>query len=54
MSYILSFKRKGTVTPPLSDLVSLGILTQQVSEFKDTDIGTTVLIPYNDPTGKFY
>ena len=52
MSYILGFKRKGTVTPPLSDLVELGILPKQISEFTNADIGTEVLIPYNDPTGK--
>ena len=54
--FILSHKRKKSESSggsgSLSDLVSLGILTQQVSEFKNTDIGTTVLIPYNDPTGK--
>ena len=55
-SFIMAHKRKKSESSggsgSLSDLVSLGILTQQVSEFKDTDIGTTVLIPYNDPTGK--
>lgn len=52
MSYILSFKRKGTVTPPLSDLVALGILPKQISEFTNADIGTEVSIPYTDSTGK--
>ena len=55
-SFIMAHKRKKSESSggsgSLSDLVSLGILTQQVSEFKNTDIGTTVLIPYNDPTGK--
>lgn len=37
MSYILSFKRKGTVTPPLSDLVALGILPKQISEFTNAE-----------------
>ena len=37
MSYILSFKRKGTVTPPLSDLVELGILPKQISEFTNAE-----------------
>ena len=59
--FILSFKRKGTIppvtpdqpeTPSGSDLVSLGILTKPIAEFSNSDIGTTVLIPYNDPTGK--
>ena len=56
--FILSFKRKGTITPEHpetpsgSDLVSLGILTKPIAEFSNSDIGTTVLIPYNDPTGK--
>ena len=55
--FILSHKRKksessGGAGPLLSDLVSLGILTKQVSEFSNSDIGTTVLIPYTDPTGK--
>lgn len=51
MSYILSFKRKGTVTPPLSDLVALGILPKQISEFTNDDIGTEVSIPYTDASG---
>ena len=59
--FILSFKRKGTIppvtpdqpeTPSESDLVELGILTKQISEFTNEDIGTTVLIPYNDESGK--
>ena len=56
-SFIMAHKRKksessGGAGPLLSDLVSLGILTKQVSEFSNSDIGTTVLIPYTDPTGK--
>lgn len=50
--FVLAFKRKGTVTPPLSDLVALGILSKPISEFTNSDIGTTVLIPYTDSTGK--
>lgn len=53
--FILGFIKKGTVTPDQpsgSDLVSLGILPKQISEFSDSDIGTTVFIPYTDPTGK--
>ena len=47
MSYILSFKRKGTIppvtpdqpeTPSESDLVALGILPKQISEFTNEDI----------------
>ena len=56
-SFIMAHKRKkskssGGSWPLLSDLVSLGILTKQVSEFSNSDIGTTVLIPYTDSTGK--
>lgn len=50
--FILSFKRKGTVTPSGSDLVELGILPKQISEFTNADIGTEVSIPYTDSTGK--
>ena len=51
MSYILAFKRKGTETPSGSDLVALGILPKQVSEFTNSDIGTEVSIPYTDARG---
>ena len=51
MSYILSFKRKGTVTPSESDLVALGILPKQISEFTNADIGTEISIPYTDAGG---
>ena len=47
--FLLSFRRQGTggiVTP--SDLVELGILTKQISEFSNDDIGTEVSIPYNN------
>ena len=47
--FLLSFRRQGTggiVTP--SDLVELGILTKQISEFSNADIGTEVSIPYNN------
>ena len=50
--FVLAFKRKGTVTPSESDLVELGILPKQISEFTNSDIGSPVLIPYTDPTGK--
>ncbi len=51
MPYILSFKRKGAVTPSGSDLVALGILPKQISEFTNDDIGTEVSIPYTDASG---
>ena len=38
----------------LSDLVALGILTKPIAEFNNSDIGTTVLIPYTDSSSKFY
>ena len=55
--FILSHKYKksessGGSGPLLSDLVSLGILTKPIAEFSNSDIGTTVLIPYTDPTRK--
>ena len=56
--FIVSFRRQGTITPgqpstpSVSDLVELGILTKQISEFTNDDIGTTVLIPYTDSSGK--
>ena len=53
--FLFSFIKQGAtppITPSESDLVTLGILTKQVSEFTTADIGTTVLIPYTDPTGK--
>ena len=56
--FIVSFRRQGTITPEqpstpsVSDLVELGILTKQISEFTNDDIGTTVYIPYNDESGK--
>ena len=52
--FSISFRRQGAVTPePLeTDLVKLGILTKQVSEFTSDDIGKVeVLIPYTDASG---
>ena len=48
--FSMSFRRQGAVTPePLeTDLVKLGILTKQVSEFTNSDIGTEVTIPYSN------
>ena len=48
--FSISFRRQGAVTPePLeTDLVKLGILKKQVSEFTNSDIGTEVIIPYDN------
>ena len=55
-SFIMAHKRKKSESSggsgSLSDLVALGILTKPIAEFSNSDIGTTVLIPYNDPTRK--
>ena len=52
--FSISFRRQGNVTPePLeTDLVKLGILTKQVSDFTTDDIGKVdVSIPYTDASG---
>ena len=59
--FLMSFRRQasggGTIppvtpdqpeTPLVSDLVELGILTKQISEFSNDDIGTEVSIPYSN------
>ena len=48
--FSMSFRRQGAVTPePLeTDLVKLGILKKQISEFSNSDIGTEVTIPYSN------
>ena len=49
--FLLSFRKQGAVTPSepsVSDLVSLGILKKQISEFTNSDIGTEVTIPYSN------
>ena len=48
--FSISFRRQGNVTPePLeTDLVKLGILKKQISEFTNSDIGTEVTIPYSN------
>ena len=56
-SFIMAHKRKksessGGAGPLIPDLVSLGILTKPISEFSNSDIGTTVLIPYTDSSSK--
>ena len=56
-SFIMAHKRKKSESSggsgSLSDLVALGILTKPIAEFSNSDVGTTVFIPYNDTTGKF-
>ena len=56
-SFIMAHKRKksessGGSGPLLSDLVALGILIKPIAEFSNSDIGTTVLIPYTDSSSK--
>ena len=52
--FILCYKYKkqgsseGSGSSSGSDLVELGILTKQISEFSNDDIGTEVSIPYNN------
>ena len=52
MRFTFAYNREGNVIPPVtpsvSDLVELGILTKQISEFSDSDIGTEVSIPYSN------
>ena len=52
MRFTFAYNREGNVIPPVtpsvSDLVELGILTKQISEFSNDDIGTEVSIPYNN------
>ena len=52
MRFTFAYNREGNVIPPVtpsvSDLVELGILTKQISKFSNADIGTEVSIPYNN------
>ena len=51
--FTLAFSRNGSIiVPELSDLVSLGILPKQISEFTNDDIGTIINIPYTDESGE--
>jgi len=50
--FTFSFSNKGSIITPSSDLVSLGILPKQISEYTDDDIGSTIFIPYKDESGK--
>ena len=52
--FTLAFSRNGSIipdVPELSDLVALGILPKQISEFTNDDIGTIINIPYTDESG---
>jgi hypothetical protein len=46
--YIFACKKQIVI----SDLVTLGILPKQVSEYTDADIGSIISIPYTDSSGK--
>ena len=52
MRFTFAYNREGNVIPPVtpsvSDLVKLGILKKQISEFTNSDIGTEVSIPYSN------
>ena len=52
MRFIFAYNREGNVIPPVtpsvSDLVELGILSKPISEFSNSDIGTEVSIPYSN------
>ena len=52
MRFTFAYNREGNVIPPVtpsvSDLVELGILSKPISEFSNSDIGTEVSIPYTN------
>jgi hypothetical protein len=50
--YILAHRNRLIISPSTSDLVTLGILPKQISEFTNDDIGTIINIPYTDESGK--
>ena len=50
--FVLTFQKERTIISPSSDLVSLGILPKQISEYTDDDIGSIIFIPYTDESGK--
>jgi hypothetical protein len=52
--YIFAVKssKGGSSTGQQSELVKLGILKKDVFEYTNADIGSTILIPYNDESGK--
>jgi bifunctional DNA-binding transcriptional regulator/antitoxin component of YhaV-PrlF toxin-antitoxin module len=47
--FAVAYKKQ--ITIPNQDLVTLGILPKQVSEYTDDDIGSIILIPYTDESG---
>ena len=48
----LAYRNNTIISPPSSDLVALGILPKQISEFTVDDIGKTFIsIPYMDESG---
>ena len=49
--FIFGFAKNKSIIVPPSDLVALGILPKQVSEYTDADIGSIISIPYNDESG---
>jgi hypothetical protein len=49
--FIFGFAKNKSVIVPPSDLVALGILPKQVSEYTDADIGSIISIPYTDSSG---
>jgi hypothetical protein len=49
--YIFACKSLSS-TGQQSELVKLGILSKEVSEYTDADIGEIISIPYNDESGK--
>lgn len=49
--FVLTFPKRRTIIQPVADLVDLGILPKQVSEYTDADIGSIISIPYNDESG---
>lgn len=49
--FIFGFAKNKSIIVPPSDLVALGILPKQVSEYTDADIGSIISIPYTDSSG---
>jgi hypothetical protein len=51
-SYVFAFSNwDSPISSTTSDLVALGILPKQISEYTDEDIGSTILIDYTDESG---
>lgn len=47
--FVVSYKKQ--IIIPNKDLVTLGILPKQVSEYTDEDVGSIISIPYTDESG---